>query len=501
MRTRALRTRLADVQANIDQHRRALEVLEMEKLGIEHELRQTAAFDIHDLPVELTTQIFMLLLPESLRTSREAEVARPDPDDDDEWSSPREVEYASNGHGRQISAPLLVMKVCRQWREIALATPALWATFMVDISQHLTVSDVCERFEEWVERAQNFPLSVGVCGKTWGGDPEDIHILFEMLARFSPKIRHLELHLAHEDWEELGIYEWHLPQLQSLVAACDSVPSVDGIATRAFYNAPMLRRVKLRSLLPAFQPATIFSNPMTAPTNLIPTHITELTGVQYTIATSLSALLYLPNLIHAHFNGYNPVNFAVQGVQTPLRHEKLQYLKLTDDIGILQYLNLPNLDTLELDIRTKSYSMRLLATVVLGRIRRFVLHMDPNFNISATAYIRYLATTFELVVNHPSAKTLTRILDNYMRDVGFLPVLKQLSVRWSEITVETGELITRCVAAAVDAVGGKRLESLSIAFDHPSDTSKLGDGLLRLRGLKGSGVHACMTIQGEPITL
>ncbi|KAJ7265435.1 hypothetical protein B0H12DRAFT_1011431, partial [Mycena haematopus] len=103
MPTIDLRKRLAELDAQIDEHRRALHDLQEVRTAVAQELSATATFPFLTLPVEITTEIFILSLPQFAGLG---------------WD--RSVRQYGN------AVPISLTLVCRTWRNIALATPALW---------------------------------------------------------------------------------------------------------------------------------------------------------------------------------------------------------------------------------------------------------------------------------------------------------------------------------------------------------------------------------------
>ncbi|KAJ7797341.1 hypothetical protein B0H14DRAFT_3548551, partial [Mycena olivaceomarginata] len=102
----AVRTRLQDVQNQLD----------------------SIVYPVLTLPPEMTSEIFIHCLPS------EPEIVFPD------------------------DAPLLLTRVCRAWRQIAISTPALWATFVAEETD--SIPRLAEIAKTWLKRAQKHPLSV-----------------------------------------------------------------------------------------------------------------------------------------------------------------------------------------------------------------------------------------------------------------------------------------------------------------------------------------------------
>ncbi|KAJ7739918.1 hypothetical protein B0H16DRAFT_1424475, partial [Mycena metata] len=111
MLTADLRRRLVELNTEIVEQKRVLAALQSDRAAVEDELNATATFPILTLPVEITTEIFILCLP-TLEELREDHRVRGD------------AEYLVT-----LQAPLSLATCCRLWRTIALATPSLWTTF------------------------------------------------------------------------------------------------------------------------------------------------------------------------------------------------------------------------------------------------------------------------------------------------------------------------------------------------------------------------------------
>ncbi|KAJ7292820.1 hypothetical protein C8J57DRAFT_1041812, partial [Mycena rebaudengoi] len=97
-----LRTRLAKIFTSITRQRKALEDLERSRIDTQRQLN-CLLDPVSRLPVEISSEIFILCLPD-----------------------PRD-----RGHNPKI-APLLLLRICTAWANIARSTPALWDTIHVD---------------------------------------------------------------------------------------------------------------------------------------------------------------------------------------------------------------------------------------------------------------------------------------------------------------------------------------------------------------------------------
>ncbi|KAJ6610358.1 hypothetical protein B0H10DRAFT_1811711, partial [Mycena sp. CBHHK59/15] len=91
----SLRARILDLDAAIIQQKLVLEKIDADRRSVQLQL-DTVTYPLLTLPNEITSEIFMHCLP--------AELEQP----------------------RQSQAPILFLRICRAWREIARSTPGLW---------------------------------------------------------------------------------------------------------------------------------------------------------------------------------------------------------------------------------------------------------------------------------------------------------------------------------------------------------------------------------------
>jgi hypothetical protein len=103
--------------------------------GLKEQL-DSVAYPVLTLPPEMTSEIFIYCLP----SKREMDVVNPN------------------------EAPLLLMHVCRAWRQLAISTPALWTTFDIYHPGPSSLPCLTEIAQTWFERARKCPLSVRIHG-------------------------------------------------------------------------------------------------------------------------------------------------------------------------------------------------------------------------------------------------------------------------------------------------------------------------------------------------
>ncbi|KAF7376717.1 F-box domain-containing protein [Mycena sanguinolenta] len=135
-----------------------------------------------------------------------------------------------------LASPTTLTHVCRKWREIALATPALWRAIRLDhnnrYEQFRLISDA------WIRRSGSLPLSIVL-----HTDNRDfLHGVFtEPLAMATERWEHLNLWVSLPCLPEIGA---PLPMLRSLEFAAFTFGEVF-----TFYEVPQLRNVVLRGLI------------------------------------------------------------------------------------------------------------------------------------------------------------------------------------------------------------------------------------------------------------
>ncbi|KAF7326443.1 hypothetical protein MSAN_02513100 [Mycena sanguinolenta] len=148
MSVEELQTRIAKLSAEIQTQKEVLRQLEESKCTAQRELNAMRD-PVARLPLELSSKIFLRCLPSS-----------PSP---------------SKPH----AAPILLMKICRAWTDVALATPALWA--VIDL-RHSRV-DV---LQSWLHRARRCLLSITL-HKRLNADASAV------FGQHAPQLKHLTL--------------------------------------------------------------------------------------------------------------------------------------------------------------------------------------------------------------------------------------------------------------------------------------------------------------------
>jgi hypothetical protein len=124
MSVKELQARIDKLAADIDLQKTVLQQLEQSKSAAQRQLNAICD-PMTRLPLEISSAIFLLCLPHSH--------PKPTP----------------------CTAPMLLLRVCHAWAEIAVSTPALWVAIRVDV---LGVKFL----QAWLQRARNYPLSISL---------------------------------------------------------------------------------------------------------------------------------------------------------------------------------------------------------------------------------------------------------------------------------------------------------------------------------------------------
>ncbi|KAF7332456.1 F-box domain-containing protein [Mycena kentingensis (nom. inval.)] len=205
----------------IDETEPRLAETENEVARLEAELRplqvhlDALVYPVLTLPPEITSEIFLCLVDEDRAA---AAVAHP------------------------ANAPLLLLRVCRAWRDIALQTPRLWRVFKLAVSSldaHRRLPRLAELMDAWFTRAR----SCGLFVQLWD---EGKHLLpsasFDVLRKHAENILELDI-TGFFVQKQVPDAPFDFSRLRVLEFTPDSAGEV-GI----FSAAPQLRSVSLNAV-------------------------------------------------------------------------------------------------------------------------------------------------------------------------------------------------------------------------------------------------------------
>ncbi|KAJ7449988.1 hypothetical protein B0H11DRAFT_323287 [Mycena galericulata] len=386
MSVEELQARIKKISADIEQQKKILNDLERSKRLAERQLNAVRD-PVAQLPLEISSEIFLQSLPP--------------------LSEPRAHHI-----------PMLLLNVCSAWTDIALSTPALWASIHIGFPR---AQGFPELLCTWLQRARNRPLSVSLSGTL---DEEVAAIVW----RHNQQIRHLTICQENgEDDDEIsdligGLTPGPLPLLEALAIHGSTDP---GDARQEFPNFQILQLLRLAPNLVE----CIFEN--VCPVS--PRYGGD--NTQNTTLPSLRRLLFGPN------------------VEDP-----------DSDDSILRHLTLPRLEALSLSMIgvsddnflsfLKRSSPPLRDFVVSGRGRsdftllaeclflvptlaRFELWY-PNTTLAedlfaalANPSLRILPNLEDVTIRHPFSSTVFSVLPGSFWEM----LLRALSARRTQIRV------------------------------------------------------------------
>ncbi|KAJ6536757.1 hypothetical protein DFH09DRAFT_1178675, partial [Mycena vulgaris] len=200
---------VAELEAQIVEQKLILDGLERKRRVTERELYATT-YPVLTLPVEITTNIFIRCQ------------CLPDPP---LFPCPFDEDSTSMGHELRTMAPLILLEVCRVWRDIALDTPALWSTLNI--------------------RLNAFPNSVASEPGQWSNLACTEDHICAIVQRYSQRMSAPAT----------------FPLLHSTILWCAEGPDAVATGFNVFANAPRLRTLVMDSETTATLPLDIFTPP------------------------------------------------------------------------------------------------------------------------------------------------------------------------------------------------------------------------------------------------
>ncbi|KAJ7639261.1 hypothetical protein FB45DRAFT_1023997 [Roridomyces roridus] len=190
------------LQDRIQQFRIELEPVQLQLDGI--------TYPVLNLPSEITSEIFVHCLPDVISGEDAVNITE---------------------------APLLLLRICSQWRQIALSTPRLWTRLDMDLlSRHEHASEIAKT---WLDCSRQHPLSVRLKGPM-----TNIH---------APEVRSLKFDVSVDDWLRMPtrINFSHLRDLSLRLIEIDlTEDEVPEYRVEMFQTAHELHRVLLHQIPP-----------------------------------------------------------------------------------------------------------------------------------------------------------------------------------------------------------------------------------------------------------
>ncbi|KAF7349642.1 F-box domain-containing protein [Mycena sanguinolenta] len=198
-----------------------ISALEGHKKAVELRL-QAVVYPILSLPMEITARIFVECLPE-------------------------------DGHRRSSRkhAPLLLMRVCRRWKDIAVSISELWNVLPIRCLNVSRTSDetmmvrrgLLAGLAPWFSRAQARPLSLTVYQNRRFSKGREVYDNISRTEQLdiSPilsRLGRLDVSLLADEIQSLASWNTPFPRLR-----CLSLSSPDSVLSDVLRNAPLLREL------------------------------------------------------------------------------------------------------------------------------------------------------------------------------------------------------------------------------------------------------------------
>ncbi|KAJ7220928.1 hypothetical protein GGX14DRAFT_432445, partial [Mycena pura] len=386
-------------------------------------------------------------------------------------------------------APLLLTRICRDWRDLAFSTPALWDTITeIDFGVHPRA----EAFvETWFSRAGTCPLSLGIIAS------ESLFsaCLESVILQHASRLQSLDVMTNAEALCNLTAIP-SFPILRNLELSnlddyCDDEHDIQFIIQFIWINdAPILRHLSLDCVRPstAFMPWT---------------QLTKMTLSLLPLSECLIALRWATSLQEFCRRESRPEegDQSTSEVST-MHHSCLISLAISSyaDEDILPLLTLPCLQRFELGGHFAAYQTYLDADIipflsrVSGTLRAFKIGLSPTVPVQWFRPLTQL-TTLELVRSMPFKTDIIHAL-NRRALPDFLPKLQSFVISSCGSDQVDDELLdalgSRC--DATDAAHLK-LESFSLIwpeFDYRPEAPAVRLPLvnvLPLRALAGRGMR------------
>ncbi|KZP34242.1 hypothetical protein FIBSPDRAFT_2543 [Athelia psychrophila] len=343
------------------------------------------------------------------------------------WCLPTNITTVWRTH-----APMLVQSICKRWRDVARATPILWAS---TLNLHLTPRRAHMEnpmAEPWLLRAGTLPLtlSLGYCEDILEYHPVPTpYPAFNMALSQSSRWQTLWLRLSDVMLENFSSFRGQLPLLENLTISHHSSlrPNDESINTLNFMDAPRLRSLELGSEISKGHLRIPWSN------------LTELV-IGFSGASAVLAVLSdCHRLVKCQIRGFRKEHSPLRPLDTRLEHLNelsVEYFHtLNSSLNLLQYLTLPALQSLSISLQcphipfphdyTDPLSSHLVPLITRSRCYIQALALDVPC-LRTEVLLSYLKacprlTTLELVgraasaldIEMLSAANLTRLRVDY----------------------------------------------------------------------------------------
>ncbi|KAJ7660809.1 hypothetical protein DFH06DRAFT_380049 [Mycena polygramma] len=447
-----LRERLAQLESEIEGLRTKLSHLASARDSVLETLN-LIVYPILTLPNEITAEIFLHYV-----------------------SNPPRALHLPDSY-RTLTAPPLLASVCRVWRHVALNLQAIWSNIRVDSLTKVSLLQCC------IARAGRHPLVLAVSFKAGQNVDDTIAVLAPYSAQWETFKCRLPL-------SQLGCLTNELrgctPLLRKLMLECDGGGTNHRRMT-AFSEAPQLREVDVSG-------HGISIGLISLPWAQL-THLTCRRNNPVKIVEMLHRTTHLEKLVL--FNPHSSPTTLASSVLLPYLHT-LELLHV-DHLADLGRLTLPALKTLAVE--------GLGSSPLLQTLLQLLARSGSQLRSTSLAGFRH--TFVDRILNATPAVTDVRVetrgvldmwsWDDHLipffqrlaTDVGFLPNLQTLHMKWSirAVPAQAVEMLE-----ARWAGGSRKLKSFKLrcegeSWDKLDELNKNAALRARLQALRADGME------------
>ncbi|KAJ7633183.1 hypothetical protein FB45DRAFT_1058147 [Roridomyces roridus] len=304
----ATRARIAQLDTEIEKLRQLMDSLLAEREQCQQVLADYK-YPVLTLPAEITSEIFMQFLP----------------------SYPHRPSFV------EFQSPSFLLQICRRWRDVALATPALWSTMELLLYNSPHHAQQRDLLKMWLQRSGSFALSILFDYYKESADDEPlIQECIEALLDHAWRWQDIDITFS---FEELCKITGAMPLLRSVTIGIERGEERPETPVVLFADAPALKHVDLHA---SFNPFIL-----TLPWS----QITSLTAKALYVKEAVEILRHTTILEDCTLNIYPnepgpPTDFSIPSL--PLRSLRLQCVGGgTDEMRqLFRALHLPALQTL-----------------------------------------------------------------------------------------------------------------------------------------------------------
>ncbi|KAJ7639395.1 hypothetical protein FB45DRAFT_905501 [Roridomyces roridus] len=349
------------------------------------------------------------------------------------------------------AGPLLVARISRHWRSVALSTPVLWCSLSFRLKK---LGETLPFLKTWLERSGSCPLTLNLAYKSprraW--EKPTVLPVVDILCLHAHQFEWLRLHLPCSDLVRLG--QLAFPRLRrldySLVDRETELPDID-----LFTCTPQLSELYTTGYAVCA---------LLAQKQFPWTQLTTFRCSYYNLYDCLQVFRLAPSLQHCALVVEHPAAFHRPiATISPLPHLRSFSLKGGwTDTQILCQLQLPGLHELSFSVSRTSQLTPLISRCPSIRILELRLYALPEDVPPILEYFRSLSSLVQLQVHGHGFRShiLVAVLEALENDGSFLPRLETLHF---ECTSESG-LYPSLVKMLVQAKTLRPLSTVSFHF-------------------------------------